>query len=294
MSLASLFVLCRFVHFISMMQLFGACVFTRLLSPEGFSAILARKNQTLILVSAFGAALTAFLMLAVQAGVMGNGWADTTNLTVWMLVLTTTFGEVWRWHMLMAVGALLLLLINGLPGRYLMALLLSAGMLASQALIGHAAMHEGVVGVLQRGNHILHLLSAAYWVGSLIPLLTCMAMTHQPSLRPAAIVTLLRFSTFGHLAVALVILTGVINGVLILQRWPTDMHSPYELLLVCKSVLVVVMVAVAIYNRYSVVPQMAEHSEQMQRRMIAICWGELGLALLVIALVSLFATLSPN
>ncbi|QII37346.1 copper homeostasis membrane protein CopD [Rouxiella badensis] len=294
MSLASLFVLCRFVHFISVMQLFGACVFTRLLSPQGLSALLARKNQTLILTSACLSALTALLMVAVQAGVMGNGWTDMLNVNVWLLVLTTTFGEVWRWHMLMVLVALLLILIDGLPGRFLMAMLLSAGMLIGQALIGHAAMHEGTLGVLQRTNHAVHLLSAAYWFGSLIPLLTCMRLTHQPATRPEAIVALLRFSTLGHAAVALVVLTGIANSAFILQRWPTDIHSPYELLLVCKAALVAVMVAVAIYNRYWLVPQFAHHNEHTQRRMIAVCWLEFALALLVIALVSLFATLSPN
>lgn len=294
MSLASIFVICRFVHFISVMQLFGACVFTRLLAPEVFTATLARKSQTLITVSAIVAALSAFLMLAVQAGVMGNGWPDTTNLNVWMLVLTTTFGSVWRWHMLMAVFALLVALLDGLPGRYLLLILLSAGMLIGQALIGHAAMHEGALGMLQRANHAVHLLSAAYWFGSLIPLLTCMTLTHRPATRHAAIQTLLRFSTYGHVAVVLVVLSGVVNSALILQRWPTDMHSTYQLLLVCKIALVALMIAVAIYNRYRLVPQLARHAERAQRRMIALCWSEFALAILVIALVSLFATLAPN
>lgn len=294
MSLASLFVICRFVHFVSVMQLFGACVFTRLLTPEVFSSTLVHKNQTLITTSACISALSAFLMLAIQAGVMGNGWSDTTNFNVWLLVLTTTFGDVWRWHMLMAVFAFLLVLIDGLPGRYLLLILLSGGMLIGQALIGHAAMHEGIIGILQRSNHAVHLLSAAYWFGSLLPLLTCMSFTHRPATRPAAILTLLRFSTYGHVAVALVVLSGVINSALILQRWPTDIHSPYEVLLVGKAALVALMVLVAIYNRYRLVPQLAKHAHQAQQRMIAICWTEFGLALLVIALVSLFATLSPN
>ncbi len=294
MSLASLFVICRFVHFVSVMQLFGACVFTRLLSPEVFTSILARKNQTLITASAVVSAFSAFVMLAIQAGVMGNGWPDTINLNVMMLVLTTTFGDVWRWHMLMAVFALLLVLIDGLPGRYLLLILLSIGLLIGQALIGHAAMLEGSLGVLQRINHAIHLLSAGYWFGSLIPLTTCMTFTHQPATRPAAILTLLRFSTYGHIAVALVILTGVINSAFILQRWPTNMHSPYALLLVCKVLLVALMVLIAVYNRYRLVPKLAMHTQLAQKRMMVICWAEFGLALLVIALVSLFATLSPN
>lgn len=294
MSLASLFVICRFVHFVSIMQLFGACVFTRLLAPSGFSAVLARKNCTLIITSASLSALSAVLLLAVQAGVMGNGWPDVWHLDVWLLVLTTSFGEVWRWHMLMAVLALLILLIDGLPGRYLLALLLSGGLLIGQALIGHAAMHDGLRGFLQRTNHAVHLLSAAYWFGSLIPLLTCMAYTHMPSTRPAAIVTLLHFSTLGHIAVALVLLTGVINSAMVLGRWPIHLYSPYEFLLVCKGALVLLMVGVALYNRYRLVPRLAVQADETQRRMIAVCWLEFGLALLVIALVSLFATLSPN
>jgi len=294
MSLASLFVVCRFVHFASVMQLFGACVFSRLLAPAGFSQVLTGKNQTLILASAVLSALTAFLMLAVQAGVMGNGWADTTNPTVWLLILMTTFGEVWRWHMLLAVVALLVLLLDGLPGRFLIVLLLSTGMLLSLALIGHAAIHQGTMGIVQRSNHGLHLLSAAYWLGSLLPLLSCMSFTHQPAHRAAAITTLLRFSTLGHIAVALVVITGVINGLMILQHWPSDWRSPYWLLLLAKVLLVALMIGVALFNRYRLVPQLAKQPEQAQRNMIYVCWLEFALALLVIALVSLFATLPPN
>src|SRR5471032_2574657 len=222
MSLTALFVLCRFAHFASLMQIFGLSVFCSLLAPAGFSAMLLRKNQTLMMWSGAVAAVTSVGMLSIQAMLMGNGWSDGLNLNVWLLVLTTTFGEVWRWHLLLTAMVLLVWLMEWLPGRVMLMCLISTALLLSQALIGHAAMHEGALGAFQRANHAVHLISAAYWFGSLLPLLGCLRYTEKPSTRPYAISTLIRFSTYGHAAVALVVITGILNSAIILQRIPTD------------------------------------------------------------------------
>ncbi|RJT45805.1 copper homeostasis membrane protein CopD [Rahnella woolbedingensis] len=294
MSLTALFVLCRFLHFASLMQIFGLSVFCSLLAPEGFSAILQRKNQTLLVWSGLLAAMTSIGMLALQAALMGNGWDDILNINVWILVLTTAFGEVWSWHLLLTAVLLLVLLMEWLPGRNVLLFLCSLGLLVTQALIGHAAMHQGFIGLVQRSNHVVHLLSAAYWFGSLLPLLTCMMYTRQLSARPYAIVTLIRFSVWGHFAVGLVMITGIINTAIILQRWPTDMTSRYQSLLVAKVILVGMMAAVAVYNRYRLVPLMGKDPERAQSRFIAMTWLEWGLALGVLLLVSWFATLAPR
>ncbi|QLK61662.1 copper homeostasis membrane protein CopD [Enterobacteriaceae bacterium Kacie_13] len=294
MSLTALFVLCRFAHFASLMQIFGLSVFCSLLAPGGFSAMLLRKNQTLMMWSGVVVAITSVGMLSIQAMLMGNGSSDGLNLNVWLLVLTTTFGEVWRWHLLLTAALMLVLLMDWLPVRNLLVFLCSFGLLLSQALIGHAAMHYGVLGLVQRLNHMVHLLSAAYWFGCLIPLLACMYYTRKPELRHFAIATLIRFSAWGHAAVALVILTGIINIAIILQRWPTDLTSLYQCLLVIKIVLVGIMAAVAVYNRYRLVPLMGQAPEYAERRFVLMTWVEWVLALIVLLLVSLFATLAPR
>nr|WP_129951772.1 copper homeostasis membrane protein CopD [Rahnella sp. RFA10(1/100)] len=294
MSLTVLFVLCRFAHFASLMQIFGLSVFCSLLTPAGFSAVLLRKNQTLMICSAFVAAVTSVGMLAIQAALMGNGWGDALNLNVWLLVLTTAFGEVWRWHLLLMAALLLVLLMDWLPVRNMLVFLCSFGLLMSQALVGHAAMHEGILGVIQRSNHVVHLLSAAYWFGCLLPLLTCMWYTRQPAARPYALATLIRFSLWGQAAVALVILTGIINTTIILQRWPTDMTSLYQRLLVVKVLMVGMMVAVAVFNRYRLVPLMSKDPDRAQHYFVMMTWLEWGLALGVLLLVSVFATLAPR
>lgn len=289
-----MFVLCRFAHFASLMQIFGLSVFCSLLAPTDFSATLLRKNHALMMWSGLVAAITSVGMLAIQAALMGNGWSDGLNLNVWLLVLTTTFGEVWRWHLLLTAALLLVLLMDWLPVRNLLVFLCSLGLLLSQALIGHAAMHDGLLGLVQRLNHMIHLLSAAYWFGCLLPLLACMDYARQPERRPYAIATLVRFSTWGHAAVGLVILTGIANTAIILQRWPTDMTSLYQCLLVIKIVLVCLMAAIAMFNRYHLVPLMSLEPERAERRFVLMTWVEWGLALSVLLLVSLFATLAPR
>lgn len=107
MSLATLFVLCRFVHFAAVMLMFGSSLFTALLSPQRLSPYLSRDVRPLLVSCTWLAGLSAVALLAIQAGQMGDGWADTWQLDVWWAVLGTTFGEVWRWHLGISLLALL-------------------------------------------------------------------------------------------------------------------------------------------------------------------------------------------
>ncbi|CAI1986986.1 copper homeostasis membrane protein CopD [Serratia proteamaculans] len=292
MSLATLFVLCRFVHFAAVMLMFGSSLFTALLSPQRLSPYLSRDVRPLLVSCTWLAGLSAVALLAIQAGQMGDGWADTWQLDVWWAVLGTTFGEVWLWHLGISLLALLSLWLAE-PRRTQLLALLSTLLLVSMAFIGHAAMHGGALGVLHRFNHALHLLAAGYWFGSLLPLLVCLRYLAQPQSRSDAVTTLIRFSRWGHLAVALVVLTGVINSLIILGSWPLDVDSPYQRLLLFKTALVALMVMVALANRYAIVPAMSSMPQLAQRGLVLACWIEVGLGAGVLLLVSLFATYAP-
>lgn len=292
MSLAALFVLCRLVHFGAVILMFGVSLFTALLSPQRLSPYLTRDVRPLLLSCTWIAGLSALVLLAVQAGQMGEGWQDTWRLNVWMAVLGTTFGEVWRWHLGISLLALLCLLLPQ-PRRTQSLALCATLLLVSMAFTGHAAMHEGLLGALHRANHALHLLAAGYWFGSLLPLLVCLRYLQQSQWRHDAITTLLRFSRWGHLAVALVIVTGVLNSLILLGGWPFDMASPYQRLLLIKTALVVVMVMVALANRYAIVPAMSSVPNLAKCGLVLACWIEVGLGGAVLLLVSLFATYPP-
>ena len=51
---------------------------------------------------------------------------------------------------------------------------MSAALLASLGLVGHAAMQTGVEGVRHRANHAVHLLTTGAWIGGLVPFVMCL------------------------------------------------------------------------------------------------------------------------
>ncbi|MET1028898.1 MAG: CopD family protein [Dongiaceae bacterium] len=107
-------------------------------------------------------------------------------------------------------------------------------------------------------------------------------------------VALRRFSTAGHIAVMLVIASGVINTILILGRWPIDWSSPYQALIACKIAVVVVMVGLAIVNRYGLVPGLSRQRPDALRAIQLGTIAEITLGLCAVGLVSVFGMLEPS
>lgn len=287
--LASLYVGLRFIHFLSLMLVLGCTWFTARLSPEPVRRILTRRFTRLMQLCLALSALSALLMFAVQGGMMGDGWPDTLRTEIWFAVAQTQFGRVWQWQILFALVTLAVGLIQPrAQGRLLVLIIVQ---LIVQAAVGHAAMREDLPGVLQRINHALHLLCAAPWFGGLLPVIVCSRLA-QGRWRAQAIITLMRFSRYGHVAVAGVILTGLINTLLI-QGFALPWQSEYGRLLLVKCALVGVMLAIAVVNRYVLVPRFASQARQTSTLFIRMTQAEVVLGAAVLALVSLFATLEP-
>ncbi|MEJ0097847.1 MAG: CopD family protein [Bauldia sp.] len=115
----------------------------------------------------------------------------------------------------------------------------------------------------------------------------------EPENRHDAGIALRRFSTTGHVVVALIVASGIVNTWLVLGRVPSDWSSPYQALLAVKIALVAVMVGLAVLNRYAFVPAMARDRSRAVR---AIRWGtiaEVSLGVCVVALVAVFGMLDP-
>ncbi|WP_435953195.1 copper homeostasis membrane protein CopD [Dryocola sp. BD626] len=289
--LSALYISLRFVHFAALMVLLGSTICSVLLAPQSFKPILVQRLATQWRSAVWLSLLSALLLLAAQAGLMGNGWVDTVNPQVWLAVIGTRFGSVWLWQIFLGIATLAVFLLKprALQG---VLLILAAAQLILLAGVGHAAMREGVSGGFQRLNHAVHLLSAAWWAGGLLPLLMCMRMARKPHWRQAAITAMMRFSRYGHLAVAAVIVTGLINGVMILG-WSLPLASGYVQLLLLKVALVAVMVTIALVNRYLLVPRFASAPQAAQHRFIQLTWLEVILSAAVLLAVSTFATWEP-
>ncbi|WP_034944848.1 copper homeostasis membrane protein CopD [Erwinia oleae] len=291
MSLSLFYVCCRWLHFTALITLAGASAFTVLLAPAGFRDRLSTKFTTLLRLSAALSLLSAMALLAAQTGLMGEGWYDIASADVWQAVLNTRFGQVWQWQLIAALTGVIALMIKGRAGQIL--LLLSAiWQLTGLAFVGHAAMLEGTAGALHRLCQGVHLLSAAFWAGGLLPVLLLMKDIRQRISQDEAISTLMRFSRYGHLAVSLTILSGIINARILLGWPPTSFHL-YSQLLLAKVLLVALMSGIALINRYLLVPRFRRREGTSRRSFMILTVAELLIAGAALALVSLFATLEP-
>jgi putative copper resistance protein D len=232
-------------------------------------------------------------ILPAQIAVITDDWRATVDPQTLLSFLTlTTGGRVWD---ILAMGSLLLGLARWLmPSRPALVTVLAGCLLASLTLTGHAAMKTGLVGALHAGVDIVHVLSAGAWLGGLVGFVFVMRAVHDVAHRPHALVALSRFSTLGHVAVALVILSGVANSLLILGHLPTNLQSPYQARLLIKIGLVAIMTLAAIVNRYVFVPLLRSKRSLAETALLAGAAAELLLGGIVIALVAAFGTMDPS
>ncbi|TAL85901.1 MAG: copper resistance D family protein [Candidimonas sp.] len=292
MSVEVVYVWARLIHFSAIYLLFGLSIYVECLTPVSFRGESRARTRLWLLFSCLVAGLGALALLLLEAGQMGNGWPDVWNPATWLKVLDTTFGRVWRWQLVLSGVAVYVALFGPLRYKHTALLLLSPLILLCMAFVGHAAMHDGALGAFARFNQAVHLYSSAYWLGCLVPLWLTLAYL-KTDRRSEVIRTHVNFSTLGHIAVAGVIASGMVNIDLVLGKWPFHWASPYQRLLLLKIILVGLMLLLALMNRYVLVPAINRNSERANKifgRAVAL---EIVFGVGVLALVSVFATLAP-
>ena len=236
-------VLCRFLHFVVVLMLFGVWVFRPLLLTDdavNLDRSLARITRWLTAVALLSGVTWLLLITASMAGDWSAAFAPSTL----SLVLSKTFfGQVWRWHLLFN-ALLMVLLWTPLRTNAALRLIISALLLATLAPVGHGAMLDGLSGQLLILNQIIHLVCVGTWLGGLMLLVLILR-------QPVALdVVLRRFSGIGYGLVAGLLITGLINvRVLTGQFWPTPLWSGFALILLIKVVLVAAMLGLALFNR---------------------------------------------
>ncbi|WP_338544222.1 hypothetical protein VRB69_09990 [Erwinia aphidicola] len=194
-TLAGVYILCRFVHFSALMSLAGAGAMTVMLAPEHYRQPLSQRLMPLMRAASWLTFLSALLLLAAQTGLMGDGWQDILDGETWLAVLQTRFGLVWQGQLACALLGCLALWLRG-SVRQTALLLMALAQLAGLAFVGHAAMLEGWMGVLQRTNQMVHLIAAAFWAGGLVPVVLLMRLARQDKPQYEAIRTMMRFSRY--------------------------------------------------------------------------------------------------
>lgn len=275
----------------SAIAVYGRSSFMAWAAPEPLARSLATWSRRWAGAACLLALVAALAWLPLEAATSGEEWHVAVDAdTLWTLMFDTATGKAWLVRV--ALTLLLIAVLRWRPGgRW--PLLASALLLSSLALGGHARIDSGLRGTFHGLNDAIHLLSGGAWLGALLMLPPCLARLRDPVLDTDARAALRRFSYAGHFAVGLVIATGIVNAVLILQRGPIDLGSTYRLLLAVKIGLVAAMTGLALVNRYVLVPRIRA---QPARTILQIQIGtvaELALGAGVLTLVAAFGILDP-
>ncbi|WPN96384.1 copper homeostasis membrane protein CopD [Pseudomonas sp. MUP55] len=280
--MVTLLVLCRFVHFIVVLLMFGASVFRPLLLGAAAQPALDRQLLRITRGLAWlGLGSGVAWLLLITASMAGSWDAALQPATVELVLGKTFFGQVWVWHLLLSL-ALVIVLVK--PWAALR-LPIVALLLATLAPVGHGAMLDGLSGRLLILNQVVHLMCVGAWLGGLLLLVLILRQPSHFALQPI----LRRFSGVGYGLVAGLLVTGLINvRVLTGQQWPTPLFEGFALILLIKVLLVLGMLVLALLNRLRL--KQCEQRVGSLKVSVTVEWL-LGVA--AVAAVSLLGTLPP-
>jgi putative copper resistance protein D len=154
----------------------------------------------------------------------------------------------------------------------------------SFALTGHTSAHPLRIALVPL--LALHLLVAAFWFGSLAPLYL---LSNERS-REHTVPVLRRFSGIAGRLVPLIAVAGIVMAVMLLPSLAA-LKEPYGILLLVKLALFAVLMALAAYNKWRLVPALERGDVQafaVLRRTIASEVVLIAGALLVTSVLTLF------
>lgn len=203
---------------------------------------------------------------------------------VWTIGTQGSFGRSIAFAALALITGLLSLRYrNGIARTFTTLALLGVG--AALAASGHAATADARLVAV--ASVALHGMSLAFWIGALAPL-ACVMRSGA-----SALVPLMQFSRAIPYAVAVLLLSGVFLAVVQVQHvealWSTD----YGRILAIKLGLVLVLFAIALWNRLRLTPRIARESQSSFRQMRMSILSELALVALILGTVGLWRFAPP-
>jgi copper resistance protein D len=271
----------------------GSRIIKALRTPLG---IIAWSSLALSLVS--GAA-----WLVLTAATMSDD--PVTPDIVWTALSQTTFGNAWLVRLVFGCGlaAVFVRLSSAKaakpPWVEATAIALAVAFVGSLAWAGHAIGAEGAEGVLHPAADALHLIAAAAWLGTLLPLALLLGAAANDAAALATMRTAtLRFSALGLVSVGTLLATGIVNTWYLVGSIAALLGTDYGRLVVAKIALFLLMVGIAAVNRLRLTPQLIEDGsgavvERARRQLRRNATIEASLGAAVIAVVAALGVLPP-
>jgi putative copper resistance protein D len=299
-------IVARLLHYTAGTTLAGAAFFPLYAYAFTEPKELSRRRQAVLLSAAVGALLSGLLWFVFSVANMSGTLADVADHEIlWTVLNETTFGSIWMARMLLAVLIVGVTAFRpfwmGIAGRDLVTAFLAAVLLASLAGTGHAQIEEGWTNAAHIASDVAHLLAAGAWLGGLVPLglilLYYSTWDGQPIVDVDRI--LLRFSSMGCLAVATLIVSGLVNSWFLVGSVSGLLKTLYGQILLGKLALFGAMLALAAANRFWLVPRLIETRQDSGEPAVWLgrlrhhVLGEQFLGLMVLLAVAVLGTMRP-
>ncbi len=306
----------RAVHFAATIMAAGVVIFAVCIaepafrkSPDGsLAATLRRRFASIAWISlAFCVLSAASWFVLTAASMSGQPPAQIYAQDVlWTVASQTDFGNDWLVRLALACGLagtfvpLFSASGSASPWFKTAAVIFAAALVGSLAWAGHANGAEGAEAIVHPAADVLHLVAAAAWVGSLVPLVLVLAAPGDDAATLAVAQTAtLRFSTLGIVSVATLLVTGIVNTWYLAGSVEALTETEYGHLLVIKIALFFAMVGIAAINRLRLTPRLIAVADtaSMQGARRSLCRNaalETALGAAVIAIVAVLGTLPPG
>jgi copper resistance protein D len=295
-----LLIVARAIHFASSITVAGAAFFPAAVVGEELSArreALGPGQRIIDWVILTGLALAiasgaAWLLLFAAHLEQATQDADST---IWLVLTETQFGRFSAIRFLIAILLAVLVVLRylkPLPAtlNWLIALLGIAFVLCL-AWCGHSGAGIGLSGDFQVGADVVHLTTAATWVGGLMPLLIFIRPS-MPLTTTERYQLVRRFSLLAAWAVALLIVSGLVNTWYMTGGMRYLFGAEYGSLVLAKVGLLVIMLVFAGVNRFWLTPRLSASNKAL--RLLCISTGaEIALGLAVIGVVAVLGQLEP-
>jgi putative copper export protein/mono/diheme cytochrome c family protein len=237
------------------------------------------------------ALLSSLPWLVLQAAALADTPSfDAIAATIPIVLLDTHFGPLIGARLaLLLIAALLFRRDAGRPTRWAATALAGIAVLL-QIGLGHGLSMEGGTGVALVLAEGLHLLSAAIWLGGLLPLLAAVHMLAPEDAFPIV----RRFSHIATLCVAVLAATIVIQSSVLIGGLPGFIGTDYGGIASLKGFFLLVLLGCATLNRWRFMPRLcggdAAPAQRHLRRSIVV---ESVIGLAVILAAGILLTLAP-
>lgn len=266
-------------------------------APPGAERAFADRIRALLLAAAATGAVAGLLGIGLQGAVVGGTslWSALRG-GVLRDVLATRFGTVWS----LAVAGWLLVAVLALCRAPRAALLAPTATLALlPALSGHAGV-QSPAWLLTPAN-VLHVGAMAAWLGGIAVLVLALrAATRRLALEertPLLVAVVGRFSTLAGIAFAVLLATGVVQGVVEVASLGALLDTAFGRAVAIKLVLFGALVALGWANRARLLPALRtagaspQHAGVLLRRTLR---SELAVGALALAVTGALAGYPPS